>query len=104
MAVSPPDIFSIKKSDDNKSSTLQRVRFSSVQLEHSVSVPESTASWQESSFEHSDTGETREIRKMKPSELREVKQMGRFGMENIINLTGQTFCEYSKAEMMKINF
>ena len=58
MAVSPPDIFSIKKSDDNKSSTLQRVRFSSVQLEHSVSVPESTASWQESSFEHSDTGET----------------------------------------------
>ena len=45
----------MKPSDENKSSTLQRVRFSSVTLEHSVSVPESNDSWQDTSIELSDT-------------------------------------------------
>ena len=51
------EIFTVKPSEEAKSSTLQRVRFSSVALEHSVSVPESTDSWQdlESSVEISGT-------------------------------------------------
>ena len=77
LTVPAPEIFSINTSDDNKPSTLQRVRFSSVKLEHSVSVPESTSSWQESSFDHSDTEDVNaEIEKNGMFETAESETIG----------------------------
>ena len=53
------------------------MRFSSEKLEHSISVPESTSSWQESSFDHSDTeGENEENQKNKATEVAEVEMNG----------------------------